>query len=75
MSTKSSKYYNEELGIHVYYDHRDSKYHMDIGKKSIIIIEGIGEAFQQFSDIKDMKICPHCLCELNWEDFMDGKKE
>lgn len=74
MSTKSSLYYNEELDLHVYFDHADNKYHLRIGKKSIVITEGVGEAFQIFDDIVEKRICPQCLCELEDERFIFYRK-
>jgi len=77
MSTKSSCYYNEDLDFHVYFDHRDNKHYLEIGDKKLVVTEKIGEAFREFSNIKDMKICPHCLKELDWEAFLytEEKKE
>jgi hypothetical protein len=76
MSTKSSRYYNEELDLHVYFDHADNKYHLRIGTKSIVVTEGIGEAFRIFDDIIEKRICPQCLCPLEEERFIfTGKLE
>lgn len=74
MSTKSTCYYNEELDLHVYFDHADNKHYLSIDKKKIIVTEGIGEAFKIFDGIKNKKICPQCLGDLNWDDFDEVKK-
>ena len=76
MSTKSSRYYNEELDLHVYFDHADNKYHLRIGKKSIVVTEGIGEAFRIYDDIINKRICPQCLCPFDEERYVfTGKLE
>jgi hypothetical protein len=71
---KSTRYYNEELDLHVYFDHKDNKYHLQIGDKKIIITEALGTSFEVFGNIVKKKICPKCLQELNEEDFT-GKLE
>ena len=74
MSTKSTRYYNKELDLHVYFDHADNKYHLQIGKKKIVVTEGVGEAFRQYDDIVNHRICPNCKIYFDEERYIFSDK-